>query len=98
MPMIRMRVGAKDRRKLHMKGYVEIEPFQIGDYEGSFVVFARDVVSLFCGLSVSGCGVLMEVCVGEPAGVARDVEGARPAFAYQPACVQEVAVGYLRLS
>ncbi|KAH9846911.1 CAMK/CAMKL/CHK1 protein kinase [Lenzites betulinus] len=43
VPMIRMRVGAKDRRKLHMKGYVEIEPFQIGDYEGSFVVFARDV-------------------------------------------------------
>ncbi|KAI0828490.1 CAMK/CAMKL/CHK1 protein kinase [Trametes gibbosa] len=43
VPMIRMRVGAKDRRKLHMKGYVEIEPFQIGEYAGSFVVFARDV-------------------------------------------------------
>ena len=43
LPMVRMRIGAKDRRKLHMKGYVEIEPFQIGEYAGSFVVLARDV-------------------------------------------------------
>ncbi|KAI0635345.1 CAMK/CAMKL/CHK1 protein kinase [Trametes polyzona] len=43
IPMVRMRIGAKDRRKLHMKGYVEIEPFQIGEYAGSFVVLARDV-------------------------------------------------------
>ncbi|OSC98895.1 CAMK/CAMKL/CHK1 protein kinase, partial [Trametes coccinea BRFM310] len=43
VPMIRMRIGTKDKRKLHMKGYVELEEFQIGDYKGSFVVFARDV-------------------------------------------------------
>lgn len=28
-----------------MKGYLEIDPFQKGEYKGSFVVLARDVVS-----------------------------------------------------
>ncbi|KAI0653866.1 CAMK/CAMKL/CHK1 protein kinase [Cubamyces menziesii] len=41
--MIRMRIGAKDRRKLHMKGHVEMEEFQIGEYKGTFVVLARDL-------------------------------------------------------
>ncbi|RDX49474.1 CAMK/CAMKL/CHK1 protein kinase [Lentinus brumalis] len=42
VPMIRMRIGTKDKRKIHMKGYVEIEEFKIENYTGSFVVFARD--------------------------------------------------------
>ncbi|OJT03158.1 hypothetical protein TRAPUB_6265 [Trametes pubescens] len=42
-PAFRMRIGGKDRRRLHMKGYVEIDPFQKGEYRGSFVVLARDV-------------------------------------------------------
>ncbi|KAH9939294.1 CAMK/CAMKL/CHK1 protein kinase [Epithele typhae] len=46
-PQLRMRIGGKDRRKLIMKGYVEIEEFEfeIGDKQaqGSFVVFDRDV-------------------------------------------------------
>ncbi|TBU54282.1 CAMK/CAMKL/CHK1 protein kinase [Dichomitus squalens] len=40
--MIRMRIGTKDRRKIHMKGYVEIEEMRGVGYSGSFVVFARD--------------------------------------------------------
>ncbi|KAL1939250.1 hypothetical protein VTO73DRAFT_10053 [Trametes versicolor] len=43
MPAVRMRIGGRDRRKLHMKGYLEIDPFQKGEYKGSFVVLARDV-------------------------------------------------------
>ena len=43
-PMLRMRIGTKDRRKIHLKGYVEIEEFKIENYTGSFVVFARDAV------------------------------------------------------
>ncbi|KAI0367313.1 CAMK/CAMKL/CHK1 protein kinase [Pilatotrama ljubarskyi] len=48
-PKVKMRIGAKDRRKLHMKGYVEVEEFDIaevrrgGSGTGSFVVFAREV-------------------------------------------------------
>ena len=44
-PMIRMRIGTKDKRKIHMKGYVEIEELQLEGYQGSFIVFARDAVS-----------------------------------------------------
>ncbi|KAI0777462.1 CAMK/CAMKL/CHK1 protein kinase [Trametes elegans] len=43
VPMLRMRIGTKDSRKLHMKGYVEIEEFRIRQYAGSFVVLAREV-------------------------------------------------------
>ncbi|KAI0746261.1 CAMK/CAMKL/CHK1 protein kinase [Daedaleopsis nitida] len=42
VPMIRMRIGGKDRRKLHMKGYVEIEELALEGYTGSFIVFQRD--------------------------------------------------------
>ncbi|KAI1792338.1 CAMK/CAMKL/CHK1 protein kinase [Ganoderma leucocontextum] len=42
VPMLRMRIGTKDRRKIHMKGYVEIEEMKLVGYTGSFVVFARD--------------------------------------------------------
>ncbi len=45
VPMLRMRIGTKDRRKIHMKGHVEIEEMRLVGYTGSFVVFARDVVS-----------------------------------------------------
>ncbi|KAI0710567.1 CAMK/CAMKL/CHK1 protein kinase [Earliella scabrosa] len=41
-PMLRMRIGTKDRRKIHMKGYVEIEELKLEGYQGSFIVFARD--------------------------------------------------------
>ncbi|KAM5543983.1 hypothetical protein V8D89_002600 [Ganoderma adspersum] len=41
--MIRMRIGTKDRRKIHMKGFVEIEEMRLEGYKGSFIVFARDV-------------------------------------------------------
>lgn len=51
VPMIRMRIGTKDKRKIHMKGYVEIEEFKIENYTGSFVVFARDAVSILWHLS-----------------------------------------------
>ena len=53
--MIRMRIGTKDRRKIHMKGFVEIEEMRLEGYTGSFVVFARDVVSrpgVLCVLSM----------------------------------------------
>ncbi|KAI0354129.1 CAMK/CAMKL/CHK1 protein kinase [Trametes cingulata] len=48
-PKVKMRIGAKDRRKLHMKGYVEVEEFEDEELGlgrrggGSFVVFAREV-------------------------------------------------------
>ena len=45
VPMLRMRIGTKDRRKIQMKGYVEIEEMRLVGYTGSFVVFARDAVS-----------------------------------------------------
>ena len=45
-PMLRMRIGTKDRRKIHMKGYVEIEELKLEGYQGSFIVFARDAVSV----------------------------------------------------
>lgn len=51
-PMIRMRIGTKDRRRIHMKGYVEIEELQLEGYQGSFIVFARDAVSAFRVFSV----------------------------------------------
>ncbi|KAI0643986.1 CAMK/CAMKL/CHK1 protein kinase [Trametes meyenii] len=42
MPMIRMRIGTKDRRKLHMKGYVTMEEFHFRECGGSFVLLERD--------------------------------------------------------
>ena len=44
VPTLRMRIGSKDRRKVHMKGYVEIEETKLVGYTASFVVFGRDPV------------------------------------------------------
>ena len=46
LPILRMRIGTKDRRKIHMKGYVELEDFDFGNgAAGSFVCLNRDAVS-----------------------------------------------------
>ena len=87
--MIRMRIGAKDRRKLHMKGHVEMEEFQNGEYKGTFVVLARDLVSVWSSVAVwCGCGLKRRADVvifsGEPSRVARDVERARAASTHRP--------------
>ena len=45
VPQLRMRIGAKDRRKIHMKGYVILEDFELGGHTGSFIQMERDAVS-----------------------------------------------------
>ncbi|OBZ78002.1 Serine/threonine-protein kinase CHK1, partial [Grifola frondosa] len=38
----RIRIGGYDKRRVMYKGWVEIEPFSLGDKKGSFVVMQRD--------------------------------------------------------
>lgn len=73
-----------------MKGYIEIDPFQKGEYRGSFVVLARDVVSPSFGVCVRKGMWRLIGLVGQPARVARVLEGARQAPAHPPARVQAV--------
>lgn len=48
-PVLRMRVGGHDARRLMYKGWIRLERFKIGRYEGTYCVFARDQVSgLLC--------------------------------------------------
>lgn len=51
-PILRLRVGGYDRRKVMFKGWVELENFRYADAEGSFCIMQRDDVSL---LVVHGC-------------------------------------------
>ena len=44
-PVLRMRVGGHDARRLMYKGWIRLERFKIGRYEGTYCVFARDQVS-----------------------------------------------------
>ena len=89
-PLLRMRVGTKDRRKIHMKGYVEIEDFEFAGHAGSFVVLARDAVSPGARL-VWGAAGLTDGAAGQPARVAHAVEDAHPPPAHPPARVHEAA-------
>ena len=55
--VLRMRVGGHDARRLMFKGWIRLERFKIGKYEGTYCVFARDQVR--GDASVSGWGWLM---------------------------------------
>ncbi|EPS95084.1 hypothetical protein FOMPIDRAFT_1054474 [Fomitopsis schrenkii] len=41
-PVWRMRIGGHDARRLLYKGWIHLEHFKIGKYEGTYCVFARD--------------------------------------------------------
>lgn len=46
LPTLRMKIGTKDRRKIYMKGFVELENFNTEEsMEGSFVCLTRTAAS-----------------------------------------------------
>lgn len=85
-PVLRMRIGGHDARRLIYKGWVRLEHFKIGKYEGTYCVFARDQVG---GFDFVLGAWFAQRSAGQPYLVALAVEGCHPLPRGRAPCISE---------